>query len=187
MDRGRTTRQISRVFFNFGKQLGFQTKRSKFDAMFTELFAIDDHALSVTIDWRDYYLDMFVIRRINGELPKSGQIVHDNRLCSIPIRTIYNKEPPAYPGINSRSGDALLFRLNSLITIVQEDPNVLLDFFEHIEMRTSVESTKLFFRNNYEHRLALLEEDHSLGRLDDKSYAVLRRSLLERLDYLMNK
>lgn len=187
MDRSRTANEISRIFFDFGRQLGFQASQSRYDPMFTELFVIGEHALSITIDWRDYYLDMFVIRRINGELPKSGQIVHNNRLCSIPIRTIYNKEPPAYPDKNSRSGDALLFRLKSLIAIVHEDPNVLLDYFEHIDARTSVESTKQFFRNNYEHRLALLEEDHSLGRLDDKSYSVLRRSLLERLNYLMNK
>ena len=137
MDRGSTTSQISRIFFNFGKQLGFRVSQSKSDAMSTELFVIGDHVLSVAIDWRDYYLDMLVIRRINGELPKSGQTVHNNRLCSIPIRNIYNKEPPAYPGNNSRSGDALIFRLKSLIAIVQKNPVAHWDSLERLRSTTS--------------------------------------------------
>lgn len=187
MIRAWTINQISCRFYQFAGSIGYVQKQQIGERMFTQLYAIGNHAISLEIDWRDYYLDLFVIRMTDGVLPKSGALTQDGCLCRIPVRNIYHVEPADYPGEDRRSSEALLYRLEALIAIVQENVGILEEFIENIHIYTSKEATKRYFRSAFERRLALMDEEYALGKMDEKTYAVLRRSLVLQLEALNKK
>lgn len=180
MNKQRTLDKISQLFFEFAEKLGFDRKITESDTMSALLYAIGNHALKVVIDWRDRYLDMSVVRTVNGELPRNDYDPGSKRAFSVSVSHVYNMEYPGYAG--ERTEETMFLALNSLISMVERDPQILFAFLDNIDEHTSPEKTREYYRKNMLRRIEMLEMRYAQGELSERAYMILYDDLKRTLN-----
>lgn len=184
MDKQEMLHELSCDFFEFCAELGyFEHHVEEHYPFSTEIYAIGHHALSVSIDWRDHYLDMFVIRMVNGNLPREYRETPDRRLCRIPVRHIYDFELPKQIVESDNLDKRMRQILDFLISEVRQNTNLLTDYIANIETYTTPEKTKDYNLKCCQHVIEGLDEDYKNGKISSEIYHLLRRRAVEQMAF----
>lgn len=181
MNKQNTIDKLAQVFFDFAESLGFDQRSIKADAMYTILYGVGNHGLKVEIDWRDFYLNVFVFRTVNGKIPQYNFDSHSKRAYSVSICDIYNTEYPNQSAPNERSEETLLYTLNAIIAMVRKEPEVLSTFLDNIDENTSPEKTREYYRRNILRRIEMLKMRYAQGKLSEQAYTILHDDLIKTL------
>lgn len=182
-DREILKKELTGPFFQFCTEIGFSENYFESDnSGSTEIYAINTHALCLSIDWRDCYLDIEVVRLINGTIPKEYSETSDGRLCRIPIRHIYGIELPIEMKKNNRQDMRMQQSLLFLISVVQRNPEILQDYIMNIDANTSPENTKEYKVRCLQCIIDDLDKDFKSGKIESKMYQVLRRRAVAQMN-----
>ena len=153
----------------------------------TSIYAINNQAICLSIDWRDYYLDIEVVRLVDGGIPKEYSETPDGRLCRIPIRHIYDVEVPAAINKVEDPNERMIQTLSFLIKTVQNNPEKLRAFVSNIDSNTTPEKTKWYKVKCYQRIIDELDEDFKNGKFEAKVYQILRRRAVEQMNSYRNQ
>lgn len=188
IDREDLQNKLTELFLDFCTKVGFSKSHSKsIHPGDTSIYAINNHALCLGIDWRDYYLDIDVVRLVNGAIPKEYSETPDGRLCRIPIRHIYDVEVPTAIDKIGDPNERMMQTISFLIKTVQNNPEKLKEFVLNIDANTTPERTKSYKVKCFQRIIDDLDEDFRIGKLEAKVYQVLRRRAVEQMNSYINR
>ena len=176
--RDRILKQLEERFREIGRLLGYLELSVDNHPSCTSMILSGEHGVHMHIDWRDYYLEVELLRRVKGELIPFGQ-TQEKRLCQIPLWYVYGVESSAGCVEFSRTEDYLLRCLDYYCMLIEAHPRTLTDFVADIEENTSRENTIAFYRGIEKYRLERLEEDLRAGKLTGEMYEFLKKGLRE--------
>ena len=131
-------------------------------------------------------MDIEVVRMQAGKIPSRLSEEQDPRMSRMPIRHIYGFELPNTLKCENRD-EQLRQMLRCLITTVENNPEVLTEYIQNIESNTSPEKTREYRLACYQRRIDSLDEDYKNGKIELKSYQLLRRKAIQRRDHYLEK
>ena len=184
--RDQLLKQLEEKFCEIGRRLGYLELSVDDHPSCTSMILSGEHGLHMHIDWRDYYLEVALLRRVRGELIPFGQDPQ-KRLCQIPLWYVYGVESPAGCVEFSRTEAYLLRCLDYYCMMIEAYPQTLIDFAADMEENTSREKTVAFYAGIEKYRLQRLEEDRQAGRLTGEMYEFLMQGLREQFRPLLQE
>lgn len=170
-------KEIETLFFTFANRYGYQRYSVDTDPLYAVFYAIGKHALEVNIDMRDFYLDMYVVKTVDGKIPRHTYDSKTKRSLRFPIGYIYNTSYQPEPDV-MRTKDILINTLNTIISLIDANPKILLQYIENIEENMSIEATKDLKRRSLNHTQEKLNTLRKKGILTQSLY----QAMLERLN-----
>ena len=136
MEYSPTNKEISNylktIFLDFGIEFGFRLHSVQESRYATAIYLNLDnnYALELEIDWREYYVFMYIVHLRNNQIPPADVIYSysDGQWCRKYIEEIYRtKRPMLHKQIRYQPG-FLFSSLEYCISIIRNNPSVLTDF-----------------------------------------------------------
>lgn len=141
MDTKKLTRKLQKRFAELCGDLGFELQRVTTPCCgYAEMFAKRRHGLLLYVEWRDFCLDLYVVRLKDGEQwdGRWNSSYRDGTWKVVSVDRIYRSSQPPVPRCpfawTEDQWEAYLYTvMDNYIGLIRNDPQVLLSFLDRID------------------------------------------------------
>ena len=122
--------QLKMIFLDFGIEFGFWLHSVQESRYATAIYLNLDnnYALELEIDWREYYVFMYIVHLRNNQIPPADVIYSysDGQWCRKYIEELYRVKRPPVTDKNRRYSPEYLYDcLEFYIKLIEHDPSAL--------------------------------------------------------------